>query len=60
MVVLGGKMGKCIICHKKEATVPDRSIPGRPIKRLCGDCHSDRLRGDLKYLLGVELKKPNK
>ncbi len=45
---------KCIICHEKEATVPDRNRPGRPIKRVCSDCHSDRLRGDLKVILEYE------
>jgi hypothetical protein len=41
----------CRICHLNVATVPDRDIPGRPIKRLCSECHAERLRGDLRRIL---------
>lgn len=37
----------CIECKEREATVPDRNQPGRPIKRVCAACHAKRLRGDL-------------
>lgn len=42
---------KCIICKEKLAQVPDRNRMGRPIKRLCKDCHRDRLRGDLQRII---------
>ena len=44
----------CIIGATKEATVPDRTQEniGRPIKKLCDDCHGDRLKGDLARILG--------
>jgi hypothetical protein len=41
---------KCIICGKREATVPDRNQMSRK-KRLCSQCHSDRLRTDLTNIL---------
>jgi len=40
-------MSLCILCRVNEATVPDRERMGRPIKRVCRECHTDRLRGDL-------------
>jgi pimeloyl-ACP methyl ester carboxylesterase len=44
-------MSKCIVCHEREARVPDRNRPGRPIKRVCRECHAARLTGDLTALL---------
>jgi hypothetical protein len=44
-------MKLCVICKKHPATVPDRSLGGRPIKRLCRSCHTDRLCGDLERIL---------
>jgi hypothetical protein len=38
---------KCVICHVKAAEVPDRERMGRPINRVCRECHVDRLRLDL-------------
>ncbi len=37
----------CILCNKNPAIVPDRERMGNPVKRICKECHSDRLRGDL-------------
>ena len=37
---------KCILCHVNEAAVPDRERMGRPIKRVCRECHADRLQED--------------
>ena len=37
---------KCILCNVNEAVVPDRERMGRPIKRVCRECHADRLRED--------------
>ena len=44
-------MSKCKICHRKEATVPDRNKPWSRKKVICTDCHSDRLRGDMKKII---------
>lgn len=48
---------KCIVCNVNEAEVPDRERMGRPIKRVCKQCHSDRLKGDLLHILKVEAEK---
>lgn len=45
-------MKKCSICHIRPAEVPDRNIQGRPIKRICKQCHIERLKGDLGRILG--------
>lgn len=44
-------MKKCELCRQNPAELPDRKRMGRPIKRICRSCHSDRLRGDLAALL---------
>jgi hypothetical protein len=41
----------CIVCHERKAEIPDRERMGRPIKRVCRECHSARLRGDLAKVL---------
>ena len=41
----------CIICHVNPAQVPDRERMGRPIKRVCRECHRDRLVGDLQRIM---------
>lgn len=38
----------CTICKKNPATVPDREKMGRPINRICTNCHGNRLKGDIK------------
>jgi hypothetical protein len=38
---------KCILCGVNEAQVPDRERMGRSIKRVCRQCHADRLKGDM-------------
>ena len=40
----------CLLCKKNHAQVPDRNMMGRPIKRLCRECHRERLREDLEYI----------
>lgn len=47
----------CIVCNVKPATVPDRARMGRPIKRVCRDCHGLRLRSDLVKIMTNEMKK---
>jgi len=41
----------CTICHKRPTQVPNRNIPGRPIKRICQKCHEEQLRKDLQNVL---------
>ena len=36
----------CILCHKYPPAVPDREQMGRQIKRVCLECHRNRLRAD--------------
>lgn len=43
-------MSKCIICGEKEATVPDRNTLSSR-KKVCKDCHAERLKDDLVYIL---------
>ena len=38
---------KCEICGQRPATVPDRDRPGRPVNRICSECHRDRLAADI-------------
>jgi len=44
-------MKLCEKCGKNPATLPDRNRMGRPIKRICSECHSELLRGDLERVL---------
>ncbi len=41
----------CEVCRVNPATVPDRERMGRPIKRVCSECHADRLRGDWAVIM---------
>lgn len=41
----------CEICRINKAELPDRERMGRPIKRVCRECHSERLRDDLRYIM---------
>ncbi len=50
-------MRRCKICREKEATVPDRNKPWSDKPEVCSDCHSNRLRQDLAYVLEVEKRK---
>ena len=49
----------CIICRKRKAELPDRNYQGigRPIKKICKECHSERLKGDLVGILETERKR---
>jgi hypothetical protein len=49
-------MKLCVICSKRPAEVPDRERMGRPIKRVCRQCHAGRLVGDLRELKAREQK----
>jgi len=41
----------CIVCKQRPPTVPDRNTMGRPINRVCSDCHAARLSGDMARIL---------
>jgi len=44
----------CIICNTRPREVPDRNcMPGRPIKKVCRECHTERIRGDLRRILDL-------
>jgi len=43
-------MSKCILCGENRATIPDRSRMGRPIMRVCKQCHTARLTNDLALI----------
>lgn len=44
----------CIVCGVRPREVPDRNrMPGRPIKLVCRQCHSERLRGDLQRIFAL-------
>jgi hypothetical protein len=47
----------CVVCRERPPVVPDRDRPGRPIKRVCRECHVARLQQDLKHILKVEQRK---
>lgn len=40
----------CIVCHKRPPEVPDRSAAGKPVKRVCLECHGKRLADDLRRI----------
>jgi len=50
-------MSLCVICRSRKATVPDRERMGRPVKRVCRECHTERLRRDLARVLELEAKR---
>lgn len=47
----------CELCHKNYATLPDRERGGSPVKRICSDCHAERLRGDMACILNASRKR---
>lgn len=49
-------MSLCIICHTRDATVPDRNS-GSSRKRLCSKCHGERLKADLRHILWLNKKR---
>lgn len=47
-----GKAPICIVCKVRPAAVPDRYAPSlRFVRKVCLECHAERLRGDLKQVL---------
>jgi hypothetical protein len=51
------KIKMCEICGKNPATIPDREQIGRLINRVCGVCHSARLRGDMVHIMECHKKR---
>lgn len=47
----------CIVCGENPSEVPDRNRMGRPIKRVCRQCHGDRLAGDLQRIMEIRKKR---
>ncbi len=45
------KKRMCIICRERPAELPDRNAMGWPIKKVCRECHRDRLRDDLRRIM---------
>jgi hypothetical protein len=41
---------KCKLCNIREATIRDRNTMSRR-KVICSECHAERLKGDLRYIL---------
>lgn len=51
-------MAKCIICRENEATIPDRNeAPWGKRKKVCSDCHANRLKNDFVTVCEVERKR---
>ncbi len=52
-------MKLCMYCLKRPAKVPDRNnYYGKFVKKVCSECHSALLRGDLIEILHKENTKP--
>ena len=49
----------CIVCHVRPAAVPDRNLGGigRPIKKVCSECHAVRLKGDIERVLEAHARR---
>lgn len=47
----------CIICETGPRELPDRTMLGRPVKRICRACHRQQVRGDLAAILADEREK---
>lgn len=44
-------MSLCIVCRQRPAAVPDRERMGRPVKRVCRECHVERLKADIHRII---------
>ena len=48
----------CIICKTNEATIKDRDeAPWGKRKKLCPECHSNRLKNDFITIAEIEKKR---
>lgn len=52
------EMSLCIICHTNDTTVPDRNS-GSNKKKLCSNCHAERLKNDLREILAIAKRRRN-
>lgn len=50
-------MRLCIVCKTRLAAVPDRMVTGRRINKICKECHSDRLRSDLRAVIAANINR---
>jgi len=50
-------MAVCIVCKSRPAAVPDRNRMGKPTKRVCRECHRERLAGDIAKIIEHEVAK---
>lgn len=48
-----GNKKLCIVCGARPPEVPDRERMGRPIKRVCLECHRARLAGDARPIIAA-------
>jgi len=46
----------CIVCHTRPAVAPDRNT-GSLRKKLCRECHADRLTGDMRQIVKHEMER---
>ena len=47
---------KCERCGKRPAAVPDPERMGRPIRRICSECHAGGLRAGFLVALGLQIE----
>jgi len=50
----------CIVCRANPPELPDRNRMGRPIKRICRECHAKRLQRDFRYIYEMSRAKNEK
>lgn len=46
----------CVRCGKNKPTVPDNTRMGRPILRVCSECHAIGLRNAFEFSLQAKLR----
>jgi hypothetical protein len=49
-----GILRKCERCGKRPAAVPDPERMGRPIRRICSECHAGGLRAGFLVALSLQ------
>lgn len=55
---MAAKKRMCKLCGEREAALPDRNSGSSVFrKEVCRECHAERLRGDLEYIMDVEKRK---
>lgn len=46
----------CVRCGKNKPTVPDNTRMGRPILRVCSECHAIGLRNSFEFYLQQQIR----